>query len=401
MKPKHLMGHMSPAGSTSNCADMAAPVSIDILTTVDAIRAIADDWRALEAEPGNDWAIFQSYAWCESWVASHCTGVTGAPRPMVFTARDGAGRLLSVLPMMREWRGGVRCLSVLGEPHTQMADVLGVPGSSGKAGLRAILDTIATASGIDVVLAGPLPAPSRLAVALGDDNLTPDPAEHLSVFDCSRFKTREDYIASLSKQRRRDHRRKLAKLEDDGTVAFRRYNAGDDGFAPMLTEALRLKRDWLKATGTISIAFNHKRIDAFFDALARSEPGALHPEVDVLSVGNRPISIALNMTGPNERACYLCAYDPAFHAASPGTLMHQHGIMDSIEDGRGTYSLLGYPTPFKAIWTDGTVPLVRYDRAVTLRGHAYLTAWRGFLRPKAKQMANGAKALLVRMRGKG
>ncbi len=400
MKPKHLMGHHAQAGGISD-SRAVAEFTIDILTCHAAMRVIADDWRALETEPGNGWAIFQSYAWCESWVASHCTGVRGAPCPFVFTARDGAGELLALLPMMREWRGGVRCLTVLGEPHTQMADALCAQGVVGAAALRAILDAIATTPAIDVVLAGPLPVSSRLAAALGADDLTPDPAEHLSIFDCSGLETGDDYIASLSKQRRRDFRRKLAKLEDDGPVTFSRHHAGDAAFAPMLADGLRLKRDWLKATGTISIAFNHKRIDAFFEALAATNPGALHPEVDVLSVGDKPISIALNMTGPNERACYLCAYDPAFHAASPGTLMHQHGIIDCITEGRSTYSLLGYPTPFKAIWTDDTVPLVRYDHAVTLRGHAYLTAWRGFLRPRAKQVANGAKALLVRMRGKG
>lgn len=399
MKPKDLIrGEPSTGGMDSS--ETARHLVTNMLTEPEDLRAIADDWRALEAASGNDWAIFQSCSWCMSWMNAHCTGANGATRPMVFTARNDAGALLALLPMMREWRGGVRCLTVLGEPHTQMADALCVHGEDGKRALHAVLDAVKTTSGIDVILAGPLPAPSRLANALDRDTLLPDPAGHLSVFDCSVLDDDDAYIGSLSKQRRRDHRRKLAKLKGKGAVAFDRHVAGDAAFAPMLAEALRLKRDWLKATGTISIAFNHKRIDAFFNALATVEPGALHPEVDVLSVGDKPISIALNMTGPNERACYLCAYDPAFHAASPGTLMHQRGIMDTISEGRSTYSLLGYPTPFKAIWTDFTVPLVRHDHAVTLRGRAYLTLWRGFLRPKAKQVANTAKALLVRVRGK-
>ena len=390
-----------PTEDGTAAAGVGGVFAIDRLTSLEAIRAIGAQWRTLEGETETDWAIFQSYAWCESWVASHCTGERGAPAPLVFTARNPDGKLACVLPMMRERRGGVRCLTVLGEPHTQMADALALPGKQGDRALHVILEFMMETDGIDVVLAGPLPASSRLAIALGEQDLSTDPAEVLSIFDCTPFADGEGYIASLSKPRRRDWRRKLAKLAEDGEVGFRRYHAGDDAFAPMLAEGLRLKRDWLKATGTISIAFNHKRIDAFFAALGRSQPGALHPEVDVLSVDDRPISIALNMAGPNERACYLCAYDPAFHAASPGTLMHQHGIIDCITEGRSTYSLLGFPTPFKAIWTNRTEPLVRYDRATTLRGHAYLTAWRGFLRPKTKQVANAVKSLLVRVRRAG
>ena len=366
---------------------------------MDAIRS---EWMHLDAACTDPHATFQSFAWCCAWFASR--GPFDRIAPHIVLASNSNGPL-ALLPMARVHRFGVSALRPLGQPHSQIGSTLADRGSDAHRALVGIVEACLATPGVDIVSFGPFAEGSPLDLALRQTGRmpVPDEADWISALDCTSFRSPDDYVAGLSKNRRRDRRRKLQSLGGEGTVRLRRFTGGDAGFARAAANALRLKRDWLRRTGTVSLALGDPATPAFFDVLARmqADAGATRIEVDELVVGDRVIAAALNLANERLRACYLCAYEPQWAAASPGTLLHQMGAMSTIEEGRESYSLIGYPTRFKGIWTDTRTRLLRHDHAITLKGKAWLTLWQHGLRPLAKKAVHLARPALARWKGDG
>ena len=368
---------------------------IDTLTNLADIRKHAHAWLALEQDSIDPHAAFQSYVWCESWVATFCRSPNKGskprgPRPRVFFISRGDD-LLAILPMMISTHMGARVLTLLGEPHSQIANAITKAGVDCKDGLRLCVAQAAMLTDADVVALGPLPADSELAKALENEQLSPDPADAMSLVTWPGIWKSADYLTSLSKNRRKDFHRKQRQLEDLGSVLFERHDSRSAEFKPLVREAVALKRQWLARNGMVSVGLSTVGVDDFLAGFTARE-GGFEPEVEVLKINARPAAICINMVGRGVRHCYLSTYDNAFAQVSPGTLIHQLSIQESIDDGAIAYNFLGYPTHFKNLRASEHIELVRYQNALTLRGEIWLTAWIGVLRP-------AAKLIVTRLRG--
>ena len=117
-------------------------------------------------------------------------------------------------------------------------------------------------------------------------------------------------------------------------------------------------------------------------------------EIEALCVAHAPVAICLNLVGKNVRHCYLSAYDNRYSDASVGTLIHQHAIQSSVDDGFSAYSFLGHPTPFKKMWANDTVTLLCYRKAITRRGRIWLIGWMMMLRPMVKKLLRQLPTIL-------
>lgn len=372
------------SAKTIDAADLSGSWNIETLSSTADIRKNAFRWLDLERNSINPHAAFQSYVWCESWAATFCENNPDLPQPRIFLISRG-DTLVAILPMMVSRHLGAKMLTLFGEPHSQIANALVRAGVDCRDGLRLCVEQAAFLTDSDMVALGPIPADSNLAQALDEQYLSPDPAEAMSLVQWEGANRSEDYVASLTKNRRKDFNQKFNRLSKLGRVEMRRFEVSDEDFKPMVLKALSFKRQWLEKNGIVSVGLSRKNISTFLTRFVPHDAGFM-PEVEALFVGGKVVAINIQIAGRGMTHCYLSAYDLQYVEFSPGTLLHQLSIRNCVDDGLIGFNFLGYPTHFKNMWASDRVPLVRYKRAVTFKGKMWLNVWTDTLRPSLKSV---------------
>ena len=405
--------------SVGSCDNKSAMVSgewrIETLKSLADIRRNAFRWIELEAHSNDPQAVFQGFAWCEAWAEVYCKAQSNSYEPRIFFISRGA-TLSAILPMMVETHMGARVLTLFGEPHSQIANVLTRPDIDATDGLKLCLAQAAMLAGADVMALGPIPDGSPLLDATNKQHLSADPADCLSICQWPDGQTVENHLMELSKNSRKNFNRKSRQIEEIGKVRFQRFTPLDREFKLIIQQAMDWKRDWLERSGTFSLGLSMTGVDEFLSAFSGRDT-VFQPDVDVLFLNDEPISISINMTGNGMRHSYLSSHDHKFQELSPGTLATHISIHESISDKQEGYSFLGFPTSFKATWSNHYVPLWRYHYALSLRGKIWLQVWTRGLRPIAKRVLtytrraaqtpvlgkvlNGLLNLLSKRRGNG
>ncbi|MEM8749818.1 MAG: GNAT family N-acetyltransferase [Pseudomonadota bacterium] len=369
---------------------------IDTLKTAADIRKHAYQWLDLERRSADPNAAFQGYVWCEAWLSVYCRPDSGI-EPRVFFIYF-ADTLVAVLPMMVQSHMGARVLTNLGEPHSQLANALCDVTVDCTDGLRLCISQAALLAQADVMALGPLPARSPLVAVLGHDVLTPDPAEYISLIEWPTSTTSESYLQSLSKNKRKTFNKKYRRLTELGEVEFKRLGPQDTGFRPAIEQALKLKREWLRREGLYSLGLTYTDVDQFLTSFVAHD-GAFHIEAETVHVDGSVLSICINLVGNGVRHCYLSAYDDALAEHSPGTIGHQISVQHTIDDSLQAYSFLGYPTRYKAVWSNAQEPLLRYQLALNAKGATWLRCWTNGLRPLAKRLMTVGKGVMRLLNG--
>ncbi len=357
---------------------------IETLKSLADIRQNALRWVELEAQSIDPQAVFQGVAWCETWAEVYCKAQQNSYEPRVFFISQGT-TLAAILPLMLETHMGTRVLTLFGEPHSQIANVLTHSNIDTTDGLRLCLAQAVMLAGADVMALGPIPDDSPLLNVAEKQHLSADPAECLSVCQWPNGQTVENHLMKLSKNSRKNFNRKSRQIEEMGNVRFQRFTPLDNEFKPAIRQALNWKRDWLERNGTFSLGLSTSGVDEFLSSFSGRDT-VFQPNVDVLFLNDDPISISINMTGNGIRHSYLSSHDHKFQELSPGTLATHIAIHESILDKQDGYSFLGFPTPFKATWSNKHIPLWRYHHALSLRGKIWLQVWTRGLRPMAKHV---------------
>ncbi|MEM9733342.1 MAG: GNAT family N-acetyltransferase [Pseudomonadota bacterium] len=364
---------------------------IDTLATVSEIRNHRQAWLGLEQDCTDPYAAFQSYVWVENWARVFCAPFPDLPQPRILMIYRH-DLLVAILPMMISSHMGARTLTLFGEPHSQIANALVRAGHDVRDGLQLCLEQAALLTDADVLAFGPIPATSLLMAAMDAQDLSPDPAEFLSLTAWPGVWQWEDYENSLTKNRRRDLHRKQRAAGRRGPLRYEIMEADAPDFASHVRQALSWKQDWLKRKGMVSIGLARTGHEDFLASLPLAQ-GAFHAELERLSCDGRTMAYNVNLVGRGERLCYLSAHDRHFKTVSPGMLLDQYSVRNAIESGLGARNYLGFPTAYKGLWSNETVPLWRYRRAVTLRGRLWLSVWTDTLRPASKRLLMALRRL--------
>lgn len=388
------------AYSAQRSADKAAPIDdgarddetaivsgqwrIETLKSLADIRRNAFRWIELERQSKDPHAVFQGFAWCEAWAEVYCKAQNGSYEPRIFFISRGS-TLVTILPMMVETHMGARVLTLFGEPHSQLANVLTHSDIDPSDGLKLCIAEAALLAGADVMALGPIPDDSPLIAVCEDHGLSKDPAESISICQWPNGQTVDEHLMTLSKNSRKDFNRKSRLIAEEGTVRFERFTALNAEFKSLVNLALIWKKEWLERNGTFSLGLSMSGVDTFLAGFSGRDT-SFQPDVDVVFLDDEPIAISVNVTGCGVRHSYLSAHNHQFHELSPGTLATHIAIHESIKSGENAFSFLGFPTTFKAIWTNHSVPLWRYHNTLTLRGKIWLVVWTRSLRPAAKRV---------------
>jgi len=206
------------------------------------------------------------------------------------------------------------------------------------------------------------------------------PAEKAPYIALGEFESYEDFFSGLSRNARRDVRRKQRRLGSTGAVTLRIL--GEDS-----AELCRALDDFLAAhAGRWPHAF---RAAGFIDRLVRGGQRAGLVAFSLLDVGGRPVSWRLDFTHKQEEYYeYMMAYAPEMAHCSPGTVHRAKLVEWSFAQGFKRFHLLRGTEAHKSHWTQECIELFELKRESSAIGSA--------VRRTAGRCLRGAARLLRR-----
>ncbi len=308
----------------------------------DALARVRAEWADLFARCP-DASVFLSPQWQLAWWRH-----LGGGWPWLLGLRDG-GRLVALAPLFVYLGAGGRRLGFVASGVSDRLDLLAEP-DRGREAAGAVLERLwSRREGWDVCELSDLPAASPLleaAAALGavveEDvpRLALDLPPDVEVFR-----------SSLGAHRRRNLRRARALLEGRGRLAFER--ARGEEVAARMDDFFELHGARWRDRGESGV-FASPAIRAFHREAAVGLEAAGWLRLRVLRVAGRVAAVVYGFARGGRASAYAGGFDPALGRASPGKLLNEWCIEDSIAEGASTYDFLRGDEEYKAGW--GAVP---------------------------------------------
>lgn len=200
--------------------------------------------------------------------------------------------------------------------------------------------------------------------------------------------TFEEYLKSLSRNRRKAMRRHRRRLEDQGEVTFE-VNDGSSNLESVLDEVLNIEASGWKGEQGTAIA-SSADTTAFYRSIARwaAERGWLR--IAILRLDGRSIACDYAIATGGVWYTLKAGYDEALRSYGPGALLLADEIAHCYEQQLNRIDLLGTSDDFKSSWTDQDEPRA-WLRALR-RNAVGFSWWAGLsLREAARPIARRAK----------
>jgi CelD/BcsL family acetyltransferase involved in cellulose biosynthesis len=277
---------------------------------------------------------FSSPGWARVWWPHWA----GAAEPWIVTVREG-DRLVGLAPLVAARRGPFRVLAELGRPPSNYWCVLADPAVRPAVDSAVSAEIRARAGDWHALLIGGLPPGSGFEQALRDAGLrvrvrrpTPYPGIELpGSFD--------DYLATISRKRRKDLRRHLRQL-DDGRVELRVVTEPAE-LRPAIDRWQDIRVRWWSSRGK---AMDPEHASTRFRDFMRDLVVALVPaglaEVWELRHEGDVVGVEVNLTDDRSYYSWMGAYEPAVSRLGLGKLAIAESIRRSIAVGRTYYDLM-------------------------------------------------------------
>jgi len=320
---------------------VAAPRTIEVHRDVGSIE---DEWDRLALQA--DASIFARPAWLRIWWE-----VFGAGELEILALRE-AGELVAVLPLTRT---GSRLAAPVNE-HTPLYDPPARDAGAAEALYAAVLGgrarrlRIAEIEARDTTTGALVKAAARHGWRLRVRPLRHAPYRRVTG-------SVGDYLASVSKDRRKAMRRRRRRLEEGGEVTIE-WVDGSERLDELLDEGLAVEGSgWKAAAGT---AINSRaETDRYYRAIAEWAASVSALELGFVRLDGRAIAFQLALW--DETSCYAlkAGFDPEFRKVGPGVLLLHDMIVRAHERRVETVELLGDATDFKLSWGPLTREVVR------------------------------------------
>jgi CelD/BcsL family acetyltransferase involved in cellulose biosynthesis len=306
----------------------------------DTLVRVRADWEDLFARCP-DAAVFLSPQWQLAWWRH-----LGGGWPWFLGLRDG-GRLVALAPLFVYLGEGGRRVGFVGSGVSDRLDVLAEPGRAPEAASAVLEHLWRGRDAWDVCELGDLPAASplleaaaRLGAEIEDD--VPRLVRDLPP-DVEAFRT------WLGPHGRRNLRRARTLLAPLGPLAFERVRGEE--VAPRMEDLFELHGARWRDRGESGV-FASPRIRAFHREAATELEAAGWLRLRVLKAGGRVAAVVYGFARGDRASAYAGGFDPALAKASPGTLLNEWCIEESIAEGASTYDFLrgdeGYKLGFGA-----------------------------------------------------
>lgn len=340
---------------------------VELIRTIAELRALEQDWKALEDDGAASFNFFQSFDWSIRWTERFLP--QGAEIVVAVGREDG--RAVMIWPLMIIRSGRVRVLTWLSEPFLQYGGVLIARDVDRAPRLQAGWDAIRALPAVDVIRLRRVRADDPAAALLSAQCAAVGKPQLSCFLRLDGHDSHDNLVAGLPSRRRRMRRKLHRELEERGTPTLATSFGGKD-FSRGMRTALRLKRQWLKETGQVSRAISDRRLDDFLLSFSGADKNAPRIAVGVLSSGTTPVAYEVAFHYRGHHYLYLITQEPEFVPLSPSKVQIDLTQKWALESGMKVFDLLAPEDRYKRDLTDETVEVLDFGKAGTMRGRAYM-----------------------------
>lgn len=326
-----------------------AEVAVAELSDWAELAPLREEWNDLVASSPAD-TLFLRHEWLENWWLHFA----GGRRLAIFVAREG-GRLVAALPLLEE-RGSVggvpaKVLRSLTNGHSFRYNALARPDAAHA--LVAIWAHLRwRARPWDVILMEEVPDDARvidpLLEAARADDARVGVWHGADVPYLPTDGTWEAYHASLSKNMRANLRKKKRRLEEEGTVSFRRLREPAE-VAEGMRAGLALEGSGWKAEAGSAI-LSDETLFRFYTRWAEIAAANGWLRLSFQDVNGTPVAFDLSTLYGGRYYDLKMGYDPAWERFSVGQLLKARILEACFEDETREYDFLGASMRAKDDW---------------------------------------------------
>ena len=375
--------------STARPAGRRAFAAVETIERMDAAR---DAWR--DIAPLAAASPYQDFDFARLWLET--VGAARSLKPLIVVARDAAGKVAALLPLVARTFGPLRLAGFLGGKDANFNLGLFRQGAVwSRDEVEALLAATARAASprIDAFLFRNQPrhwqdAPNPLAALPGQ--ASPSSAYKSALPD--------DFAvwlnAHASRRAQQLMRRKARHLERVGPIAFRR--AVDHAEADRLLSAFFTQKSArMRALGRVN-AYEDADARAFLARLADCGLAAGAPKLEMhgLYAGDRLVATFGALVSNDRLSCLLVSYDSDLEIArsSPGELIVQAAVRDAIARGFKTFDLGVGEARYKDEACEAEEPL--FDSAFAVSPAGRVAAYAFLARQRLKRRVKRSPRLL-------
>ncbi len=349
-------------------------LSIQPITTLREMAALAVPWNSLLKETTSADNIFLTWEWLYTWARHY----VGENRLRVLLAHGPGGQVVGIAPMYLRrallYRVlGLREMRFLGTEEVCSAYLDFIVSEKHKAGfLQAIYRYLhgGTDEGWDILTLQEVPAQSttldiwdRLVQEAGKVIET----EGLTVCPVIDIRTGLDgFLEGIGGDGRYNLQRKRRRLAQAGTVSYSRVASLED--VPEAMEAFICLHQMRWERKAADGAFRSRRFTAFHREIAQRfiEKGWLR--LDFLLLDGERIAGVYGYKYHGRYSYYLPGLNPGVEPhASPGILLLSHCVEEAVRDGCAEVDLLRGWADYKLAWATGLrrcLTLREYNRSI-------------------------------------
>lgn len=350
-----------------------------------AFDALEAEWNALFERAGKPSQVFQTFNWNWHWANHYLDGapggIAGLKLAIVTGRRDG--RLVMIWPLVSERVRGITQIFWMGDPVSQYGDVVidDVPDALNI--MRAGWAFLSSHAKGDVLRLRRVRADAAVAPLLAEIGARVTERQTAPFLDLASAKSFADYEQRYSPRSRRNRRRLARRLEEQGSLTFRRYKGGMKARA-LAVKALELKSEWLRDRGLVSHAIADQRMSRFFADAAEGREKSTNCVVASLDANGEPAALEVSFTCKGRLAMHVIVFNLKYEKSGAGVLLLEQSIRDGYDDGLDVYDMLAPGDNYKLDWSDATMEVCDWVKPFSVAGFAYARLYLGFLRSRAK-----------------
>jgi CelD/BcsL family acetyltransferase involved in cellulose biosynthesis len=346
------------------------PLTATLIDDLAGLAALEAEWRTLADDPAGGAGFFQGFDFIRLAFAEALAGAD-AGRPLIAVARDWAGAIALILPLLVKRKRGVRIAGWLGGSLVAGGDGLAPPGADIAAAAALLRRTLAKAGVADLLHLRYVSDTARIAPwvkAAALARTEHGPAPYLTLDARAGFPAL--YEARISKTERSKRGRKRRRLAEVGPLRMDVTAASPQAVAD-LEHGLAMKRDWVAARGLHSGQLSDAYADRLMRACAAEHPGF---ECCTYRAGAEVLNFVLALRTSREVIYHLTVYNPAYERWSPGLIQLEDLIAGWMAHGVEIVDFGNGLNPYKLEWTDAAHAHFDYAVPLTLAGRAYAHA---------------------------
>jgi CelD/BcsL family acetyltransferase involved in cellulose biosynthesis len=343
------------------------PQAATLITDLAGLDALALEWRSLEQDRAAGASFFQGFDFIRLAFAE-ALGAPDAGQPLIAVARDMAGAITLILPLLIKRTRGIKIAGWLGGSLVAIGDGLAPPGADIQAAAALLRRRLADHRIADLIHLRYVPDTARVAPWLKAQamaRIEHGPAPYLTLDAAAGYRALHE--ARISKTERGKRGRKRRRLAEIGPLRLD-VTAASPAAVADLRHGLAMKRDWVAARGLHSGQLSDAYAERLMLACAAHHPGM---ECCTYRAGDVVLNFVLALRSGDEVIYHLTVYNPDHERWSPGLIQLEDLIESWMAQGVNVVDFGNGLNPYKLEWTDAAHAHHDYAVPLTLKGRAY------------------------------